>query len=142
MKHIWTVACSRAVIDKDSNNVSLQNVLEALSIKEAPKPQGVLPIELDVVTFWTRESILYPEVGYSQLRFMSPSGKTLCQFDTKVDLTEFERSRTKVIFQGLPLYEEGIYTFRVDHKKTKDGRWRKVAEIPLKVNFISDLPRV
>jgi len=138
MNHVWTVICSRAVIDRDSNNVSLQNILEVLSIKEAPKPQGVLPIELDVVTLWIRESILEPEIGYSRTRFLSPSGKTLGEFESKVDLTEHERSRAKLILQGLPLREEGLYTFRVDMKKTEEGRWRKVAEIPLKVDFTQE----
>lgn len=135
MNHIWTVACSRAVIDKDSNNVSLQNILEGLTIRDEPKPKGVLPIELDVVSFWTRESNSDPETALSRLRFISPSGETLGEFKTTVDLTEYERSRTKITFRGLPLDEEGIYQFRVDHKRSEAGRWRKVAEVPLKVEF-------
>ena len=30
--HIWTVLCLRAVIDVDSQNVSIQNVLEELNL--------------------------------------------------------------------------------------------------------------
>ena len=135
MRHIWSVACSHAVVDRDSNNVSLLNVIEQLRIQEAPRPDAVLPIQLDVMTLWAREDPEVPETGNSRLKFVSPAGKTLGTFEAVVDLSSHERSRAKLTFQGLPLRNSGIYKFRIEQKSEGATRWRKVSEIPLSVLF-------
>lgn len=135
MRHIWSVACSHAVVDRDSNNVSLLNVIEQLRIQEAPRPDAVLPFQLDVMTLWAREDLEVPETGNSRLKFVSPAGKTLCTFEAVVDLSSHERSRAKLTFQGLPLRNSGIYKFRIEQKSEGATRWRKVSEIPLSVLF-------
>ena len=135
MKHIWTVACSRAVIDQDSNNVSLQNVIEQLNIADDPTPDGVLPIEVHLITLWSRADLETPSQGKSRVRFLTPSGKVLGTFESDIDLSESERLRLRLRFASLPLRESGIHSFRVDLKKAESSRWRNVAEIPIDVRF-------
>jgi hypothetical protein len=40
VEHIWTVLCSHAVVDKDTNNVSLHNVIEQVNVK------GTIPAQI------------------------------------------------------------------------------------------------
>lgn len=135
MKHIWTVACSHAVVDRDSNNVSLLNIIEQLTIHEAPRPDAILPIQLDVMTLWAREDAEIPTTDNSRLRLISPDGKALGAFESAVDLSSHERSRAKITFQGLPLASSGTYKFIVEQKSEEATRWKRVAEIPLSVTF-------
>jgi len=137
MRHIWTVICSRVVVDKASNNVTLQNVIEALKISGTPKDEGVLPISMSVVTLWARSEHNEEPVGTYNLSFVSPSGKRLGEIDADIDLSANERLRTIIHFQTLPLPESGIYHFILRAKPKDAKRARKVVDIPLDVQFNS-----
>ena len=58
--HVWTVLCSHAVIDRDSNSVSLLDVIEQLNIGDEPSPEGRIISSLDLMTLWAREDIDRP----------------------------------------------------------------------------------
>jgi hypothetical protein len=134
--HVWTVVCSRAVIDRSSNNVSLQTVLEQLIIEDTPDPDGGLLIELDVMTLWARRDFDIPARGHGRLIFLSPSGEgKIGPLEYDIDLSEYKRARRGTHVRGLPIGEPGRYTFRVDYKNLDGTRWRRVAAIPLEVIF-------
>ena len=50
--HVWTVLCSRALIDRDSNNISIHNVLEQLNIAAPPQPDLALNIHFEILSLW------------------------------------------------------------------------------------------
>jgi hypothetical protein len=134
--HVWTVVCSRAVIDRDSNNVSLQNVIEQLRIQADPLPDGVLPIPLQLATLWARADLEVPARGYVRVTFLSPSSEALIgPFESEIDLIDYRRHRTRADFKGLPLRESGRYVFRVELRIEDQDQWHQVAAIPLEVNF-------
>lgn len=134
--HVWTVVCSRAVIDRDSNNLSIHDVIEQLTIQGEPVPDASAPIELEVVTLWARKDLDVPARGYGRLTFLSPSGKTKAgPFPIDIDLSEYRRYRTRARFRSLPVGEPGCHTFRIDYKAEDGKRWRRVAAIPLEVIF-------
>lgn len=136
INHVWTVACSRAVIDVKSNNVSLQNVIEQINIVEELQPDGMVNIPLEIITLWARAKPDVPDQGKSRITFLSPSGKVLGSTESEVDLSKHERSRTRLKFQGIPIREPGHYIFRVE---LQDKRaWHQVAIIPLQVVY--DVP--
>jgi len=90
--HVWTVVCSRAVVDRFSNNVSLQNVLEQFSIRDEPEPGGLIPIPFEVMTLWTRSDFEMPAQGSQRLTLFSPSGDIIKEHEFAVDLTaDFRR---------------------------------------------------
>ena len=135
MRHVWTVICSRAVVDRESNNVTLQNVLESIKISATPKEDGVLPLSMSVVSFWVRSEQHEERTGTFNLSFVSPSGKTLGEVDGDIDLSANERLRTIIQLQSLALPESGIYHFILRSKSKGAKRARRVAYIPLDVQF-------
>lgn len=135
MKHIWSVLCSRAVIDRDTNNISLQNVIEQLNIQAEPSEGAAIPFQMEVVTFWTRDDPETPIRENSRVKLLSPKGKTIGSFEAEIDMTDHERSRSKLTLQGLPISSEGIFLFRIERQHPESLRWRKVAELPLQVSF-------
>ncbi len=136
IQHVWTVVCSRAVVDRYSNNVSLQNVLERIEIHDKPKPGGTLPIGLDVASMWTRVDPSVPTRGKMRATFRSPSGAvTQGPFELDIDVSEAPRHRTRGHFASLNIEESGRYTFRVELQQEDDDEWHEVAVVPLDVTF-------
>jgi len=136
--HVWTVLCTRAVIDRDTNNVTLQNVIEQLNVQGEPRPGARLNGSYVIMTLWSRADMDVPCTGFVRLTYLSPSGVALDAFETQVDLSGItRRTRTRVSFQGLPVEEGGLYTFRVELWDDPEGAWHQVATVPLEVVFIS-----
>lgn len=133
--HVWTVVCSRAVIDRESNNVSLQNVIEQITIRGEPILDTVVPIPLDVVTLWVRTNTDMPGQAHTRLTFLSPSGTVLGSLESEVDLSEYERYRARTHFQALPVTEPGRYIFRIELQNEGASKWRQVAIVPLRITF-------
>jgi len=134
MKHIWSALCTHAIVDSFTNQVSLIDILEEITIFDEPKPKGVVPLNIDLMTFWVRDNLKIPEKGYYRVRFLDPSGSFLKSFDElEVNLTNHERSRNKISFQGFSAEEEGVYEFFID--KQDGDVWQEVSQIPVKIIF-------
>ncbi|RJP52023.1 MAG: hypothetical protein C4586_03585 [Anaerolineaceae bacterium] len=134
IKHIWSVLCSRSVIDIDTNNVSIQDIVEQVNINAEPVADGFLPIPLELVTLWERKDSDKPAKGIERITFVTPSGKSNIVSEAEIDLSNAERHRHRVKFPGVPLSEAGRYYFNVEIKND-NNEWNKVAAIPLKVIF-------
>jgi len=134
--HVWTVACSRAVIDQASNNLSLEGVLEQLTITGKPLPDGFLALPFDVATLWARSNPAVPEKARMRLSLLAPSGKehTVKEFD--IDLTTAERYRALLKFNAIPVSESGRHVFRVDLQQDPEANWKLVASIPITIDFV------
>ena len=135
--HVWTVVCSRAVIDQDSNNVSLQNVVEQLNISGEPG-HVLIPMSLDIVTLWARAKVEAPARGRARVTFLSPSGAaTDSPFEYDIDLSKHRRYRSRGRIQPLHIKGAGRHTFRVELQEEDEVGWHQVASIPLEISFTS-----
>lgn len=136
--HVWTVFCTDAVIDRDSNNVSIYNAIEQITIRGEPQPKGVLNIPFTIISLWVRSDFDVPGQAQARLTLYSPSRKKkLLEKEYDIDLIESERLRTRWYLQGLPIAEPGRHTFQLQLRIKGEDKWRKVASIPLKIVFIS-----
>jgi hypothetical protein len=63
IQHVWSVLCARAVIDSESNTISLFDVVEQIVAigpgiaAIGPGAEGVAPVSLELVTLWSRDSL-------------------------------------------------------------------------------------
>lgn len=133
--HVWTVICSRSVIDRRTNNISLQNVLEQLTVTGDPETGALVPERLDAASFWTRAEPDVPCQGRMRLSFQAPSGKVFGPSELPIDLSQHERHRTQVCFRALPAEEPGRHYFYVDLQNEGQSEWHRVAAIPLTILF-------
>lgn len=134
--HVWTVLCSRSVIDQDSNNITLFEVLEQLTITGPPLVTGevgVVPIACELVTLWSRTRDNQASRGYGRAVLLSPSETVIREQEYDIDLTVHARTRHRVRLHGLPIQEAGRYRFRVDVRDEGEREWRTVASVPLEV---------
>jgi hypothetical protein len=145
--HVWSVLCSQSITNKDTNNISLIEILEQLKVNlELLSPDGtpappdvhlktvpILPIVMNVVSFWVRSDDDSPEVSYGRLSLKTPSGQERLISNFRIELEKFQQNRTINKMVGFPVSESGKFLFLVDLGTSPTGNWSRVAEIPLRV---------
>jgi hypothetical protein len=136
IEHVWSILCSRSVIDAETNNVSIQDVVEQITINAEPTKNGFLPIPLELITLWGRKKIDEPSNGVERVTFITPSGISTIVSEAEINLTNVERFRHRVRFRGLPVSESGKHYFNVEIKN-ENADWQQVSSIPLKIVFQS-----
>jgi len=134
IEHVWTVVCSRAVVDQRSNNISLQNVVEQISLNGTPTPGTGLRFPLDVMSLWARADLDRPAQGRGRLRFLSPTGALITETEFEIDVSgTHRRYRATIHLEGFPLDGSGKYTFHTDFWEGTE--WLEVASVPLEIVF-------
>ncbi len=137
--HIWSVLCARTVIDSETNNISLIDVLEQLNLKVEPVPDGkvgLVPIPYEVVSFWRRTRSNEPTQGRARLRLLAPDGKEIGPaHEVQLDLSAHPRLRSRARGLGIPVLVSGEYHFTVELQSEDGGTWDEVARIPLQVTI-------
>ena len=134
LEHIWSVLCARSIIDSETNNVSIQDVVEQITINAEPIENGFLPFPLELITLWGRKESDKPAKGTERVTFVTPSGKSEVVSEAEIDLSSVERHRHRVRFPGLPVSEAGKYYFKVE-MKNGSNEWKLASAVPLKVIF-------
>ncbi|MEW5830526.1 MAG: hypothetical protein AB1846_16675 [Chloroflexota bacterium] len=134
LEHIWSVLCTRSVIDTETNNVSIQDVIEQITIAAEPIENGFLPFQLELITLWGRKESDTPSKGMERVIFMTPSGNAEVVSESEIDLSSVERHRHRVRLPGIPVSEAGKYYFKVEIKNG-NNEWKQVSAVPLKIIF-------
>lgn len=138
INHIWTVLCSKSVLDQESNNLSLielydqVNVLNEVVANATDDNPILLPASFELVNLWVRADRNYPERGQGKIKLLSPSGRQLgTALEFVIDLTTHERTRMRSRITGLPISSAGLYTFAVEYKDETRLDWIEAARVPL-----------
>ena len=135
IEHVWTVVCRQAVVDKESNTMSMQAVLENIEIFGEPEEGKMVPMQFDVASLWSRTSENVPSAGIVRIELISPTGnKLLASKDIEVNLLETERHRTIVHFQGMPVGVAGRHTICVELQEEGSGV-SAIASVPIMIKF-------
>ena len=134
------------MIDRETNNVSLFNVVEELTVPAQPPltfaqlglPHGVLLVAFQLVVLWVRSDLGVPERGQGRIRIETPNQTIAHTQEIEVDLTQFLRLRAVIGLPGLPGLPagggEGDYQFRIDGRSA-DSEWTEMFQLPLRVVF-------
>ena len=134
--HVWTVLCSRSLVDVESQNISLLEVVDEIALAPEVFAEGKdvsLPIRLEPVTCWRRTQMDQPGKGRCRMSLINPDGKRLEEQSYTVDLSESPRRRTRIRMPGLTISKPGPYLFRVETQMMPVGQWMEVAKIPLDI---------
>lgn len=125
-KLIWSMLCEKPLIDSQTNNVSLINIIEEFSVPNVPIS---IPQPFFIVSLWQRElsDKNKPENFEYRIMLVSPSKseRELIKYKVKI---EKERHRTMNGIIGLKIGELGTHYISVEIKK--DGDWKKSIRIP------------
>lgn len=145
INHEWSILCSKSIIDKELNNLSLVNLIEQLSfdveMKDGQvwneKEGDIFPLEMVIVT--RLRKISEPDVtssGRVGIDLVDPDNNILSSFEQDFELGEgIENIRMRFGIAGLKLTKSGLYHFAVSTKEEGDDKYKKVYSLPLKVNL-------
>lgn len=145
IEHIWSILCQKSVIDNDTNNLSLIDTLEELTVGLkvqsgiAIAEEVNVPIPYEVVSFWVRDDSSATINPLLRLELFNPSNKKTKTFEHKIEFpkgTKRLRSRLKIIGIGVTI--PGTYKFVVSIKEEESKSFMKVAEIPLDVTIAKE----
>lgn len=147
IKHIWSILCRRSIVDSETNNISLYDSLEELSVgvkvkrQDAPIPQAInIPIDYEVVSFWMKENIGSHVQADTEIEIVLPDGSSGKSFPQKIDMPEkMQRIRARYRIKGFGVSMPGTYLFRIKIKESEEKQFRTVSEIPLEVKIQKEL---
>jgi hypothetical protein len=145
LKHIWSVLCSSSVLDQDTNNLSLNNLVEQVSIKlskediekkKKEKTKGfAVPIQLQVVTRimkMVKESSLAFEL---KLDLVNPDGEIVNSMKP-VNIALKKGLKNIRVRNNIPVLfvdKEGEYMIIVSIKEAGESKFTEVDRVPLDV---------
>ncbi|GEM_PF-513486 len=151
-KHLWSVLCRVASVDKESNSLSLFNVIEEITINKAEnlEKEGktigmeekaiIVPIEFVIVTFLERldDKDQGPLIKEGQIEIVDPSAHSLLKREFEMNfLKGFKRMRYLLKMNGLKVTEVGTYRFYISTRESREDTFEVVAEIPVDVKIDS-----
>ena len=140
-EHIWSVLCYKAVVDRDTNQVSLLDVIEDATIAIPSPPKGVdlfaMPFPICVASTWMRSNLSKPETFSVRVVVVPPQGSEIPSSAVLVadDLETKMRLRTFMKVRAIPLRGGGIYRFAVEQRVRDEDPWRREASIPLRLQI-------
>jgi hypothetical protein len=138
-RHIWSVLCSRAIVDQD-NNISLIGVTESMgfqALEEVP-PGSVarIPVQLTLVSLWTRAAPDTAERIRVRISVVLPGGRRVGSgTEMAVDLENYPRTRTFMNFQDLPILP-GVDTYEFQVESFSNDQWRLEASVPVEFRLV------
>lgn len=149
IQHVWSVLCTNSVIDQETNNISLNNILEEIQIKKnvnnlvsksdrnSNKREAVL-LNFELVSFWKKFIPKEEKIHFKTLiKVIDPKGENLHEILQTIEMKEnIERFRSRIKFNALPFTEVGEYIFQINAKDGKE--FIEVGKIPLQVKIAID----
>lgn len=150
-KLVWAVFCQHAIVDRVTNNVSVINQLDMLSMQRPPqlpsvsarnakgrKVRTLAAFPCTVVTVWEREKPTVSEGAEFAVDFLGPKREPLGKFGAFLDLRKTRRGRHIATVPGIPLVGEGTYHFVL---KCRHGvKWRRVGELTFQLTYTDARP--
>jgi hypothetical protein len=139
IEHVWSVLCSRAILDRDTNSVSLIDIVEEITIQGPvlPSEEGgtsAFTITMALVSLWRRDPEDQPTKGQARVLLFAPNGEPLKEFSVySIDLSEKLRMRAFGNIPVFPFRGPGSYHFSIQLQDEREEEWKEVASIPLRL---------
>lgn len=149
IRHIWSVLCQKSSIDKDSNSLTLTDVLQQITIdraqleqmrKRQAKDKIAIPVPFELVTIWDRKDTGERNIT-GRTRVIDPTGKILLE---QVHKLKFEKDKKGLRFRvrmlGMPITNAGEYVFTVEIREEGHKDFEERGRIPLTIKM-SDISK-
>lgn len=154
-KHIWSILCQSTSIDRDSNRLSILNIIEEVTVQKlnnvgipvdqkrliqagSIKAPSIVPLEFEIMSLFERlddkdSNILTKK---AQLELTDPLNKSLLTQIIEINFPKgFKRLRYRIKINGLPITTAGAYRFIIRIQESEDLRFTQITEIPLDIKF-------
>ncbi|HZJ41395.1 MAG TPA: hypothetical protein VFD16_03995 [Candidatus Saccharimonadales bacterium] len=143
MKNIWSILCTRSIIDQRTNALSLIDCVDELTItfsklEEMSAASKNIPIILEVVSLWHDEAKESERTLAYVIEIVDPQGKKVGEFKNEAKI-EAGKTRLRAItgINGLQLTTEGRYLVKILLQETNE--LKLISEIPIDVRFLLNM---
>jgi hypothetical protein len=139
----WVILTERTIIEEHTHNVSLQSIVETITIPPPPPemlqpPQPLtIPFRFYVNQQWARSKRNIEERVMGRVLLLGPNNKLYGQSDFEVDLVRTGKAHVIGQVMAFPLLGEGDYPVRVQVRQ--GTHWRTVGETQFAVMFNAQL---
>lgn len=145
MQCIFATLCRGTSVDRQSNNLSIFNVIEQITLtppKNAQKSElekiKVVPVEYQLVTFWKAIGGLMPKTLDIQIDFIDPVGDITQSGSHAIKLDEPKgRLRTIMEIKALKVTQPGDYTVVIKAKIPGQDEFLEYSRFPLELKINS-----
>jgi hypothetical protein len=143
IKNIWSILCKQSIIDRETNNLSILDVLEEIKVNiNSEKNQKIeninIPINYEFVSLWRRDTASSVEKFNLQLSISDPQKKIIKTFDQEITLQPGITSHRSIFrISGFLATISGEYLFKI---KVLEEPKIEYQEIPLKISIIASNP--
>jgi hypothetical protein len=134
--HIWSVLCLRSIVDAQTQNISLIDVIEEISLAPQLFEQSkevILPYRFELVTYWRRSLSQQAVRANARIVVLDPEEKVLEQQIYDIDLSQYSKVRTRIGVPNFTVSNVGMYVFVIE-LQTENESWREVARVPLDIS--------
>ena len=139
----WVILCKQSIVNAETNNISLIEILEEVYIPKPPESEGIpfYPFDYEVLVQWQRDNHEDEQEIAFNLEISSPFGQSLLNSQRSVF---FDKNEPKIVARtrlpGLPVPEEGLYKYKIQLPKQLEEEiiWETVKEVALEINYLDD----
>lgn len=146
IKHHWTILCGSSSVDQQTNNLSLFNLIEQLTLNikredwEKAMSEGkkgfLARTQLEIITLWEKGELEDEISAEAEIRLIDPKGDVLHKQPYKFNFTDkIKRHRERLTWNGMKLTQAGIYTFSINIKPSGSDEFEEVETVKLLVNI-------
>jgi len=145
MKNIWSTIFARAIVDGNTNSLSLFDCIEEITVnfsraEDVNKPKKNIPINFAIVSLWSDEDISKKRKFDHLIELVDPQGSKINEFlNTPIFEEGKKRLRTIVQMNGMGVTSEGEYTVVIKYKMGGD-KFIVASKIPLDIKFVLNTP--
>ena len=142
---VWGLICSMSVTDKDSNNISLFNIVEQFNLPEdafnAQKKENktlIFPTQYELMLFFRRTldvGIFDDQIlGDLKIKTVDPGGNMVQETTSSVIFpTGKKKMRFRIVMSGLSFTKPGNYIHQIEMKISTKDEFNKLLEIPFEI---------
>lgn len=147
LRHAWSILCTSSTLDQETNNLSLNNLIEQLNVnigKEDAKKKSedgsqgyMIPVQLEVITRVIKRD---PQMNLAfeiKIDLLDPSNKVLASHSPgTIGLKNgVKNMRIRSRLPGFPVTAPGTYTLSVQLKEAGESEYTEVDRLPLDVSL-------
>ncbi|PIP28474.1 MAG: hypothetical protein COX29_00995 [Candidatus Moranbacteria bacterium CG23_combo_of_CG06-09_8_20_14_all_35_22] len=145
MKHIWSILCKKSIIDAETNNINIGEVLEEITFHIPMEKDFKLPVnfnfDYEIISFWTSTVRNNEEKFYIEIEFVDPDKKILNKFEQTITFPKNKkRLRTRIKSSAITVTKGGGYLFKIKAKEKENSSFKLLTEIPLFILIKRTLP--
>ena len=146
INHHWTILCGSSSVDQQTNNISLFNLIEQLSLNikredwEKARSEGkkgfLAQKQFEIITLWEKGELEDEISAEIEIRLVDPKGNVLHKQPYQLSFAKHvKRHRQRLTWSGIKLTQAGVYIFSINIKYPNSDQFEEVGMVELAVNI-------